>query len=211
MSAIVPFKVIFLLLSHLSQSRCYIHLRWSCYDDDHDDDDDEMRWGGNETGDQSEEICNKGSGQPAPTHLIHHQASLEAQLTFSQQMTWESRQKNCESSPAEPTTILSGHSHGTSPFSLWSNSLKFGNFLDSPSLRFLKTPSWLSFCLVLKKFFFLPYFPKWMVCGTWADNRYKMGLVGIKWFHGKLAMGIYITTTNLIQTLKLSAAKHWKG
>ena len=29
-SAIVPFKVIFLLLSHLSQSRCYIHLRWSC-------------------------------------------------------------------------------------------------------------------------------------------------------------------------------------
>ena len=25
MSAIVPFKVIFLLLSHLSQSRCYIH------------------------------------------------------------------------------------------------------------------------------------------------------------------------------------------
>ena len=31
MSAIVPFKVIFLLLSHLSQPRCYIHLRWSCY------------------------------------------------------------------------------------------------------------------------------------------------------------------------------------
>ena len=30
MSAIVPFKVIFLLLSHLSQSWCYIHLRWSC-------------------------------------------------------------------------------------------------------------------------------------------------------------------------------------
>ena len=49
------------------------------HDGDHDDDDDEMRWGGNETGDQSEEICNKGSGQQAPTHLIHHQASLEAQ------------------------------------------------------------------------------------------------------------------------------------
>ena len=31
MSAIVPFKVIFLFLSHLSQSRCYIHLRWSCF------------------------------------------------------------------------------------------------------------------------------------------------------------------------------------
>ena len=31
MSAFVPFKVIFLLLSHLSQSRCYTHLRWSCY------------------------------------------------------------------------------------------------------------------------------------------------------------------------------------
>ena len=30
MSTIVPFKVIYLLLSDLSQSRCYIHLRWSC-------------------------------------------------------------------------------------------------------------------------------------------------------------------------------------
>ena len=30
MSSIVPFKLIYLLLSDLSQSRCYIHLRWSC-------------------------------------------------------------------------------------------------------------------------------------------------------------------------------------
>ena len=31
MSSIVPFKIIYLLLSDLSQSRCYIHLRWSCF------------------------------------------------------------------------------------------------------------------------------------------------------------------------------------